>query len=443
MKRNVTPGRRKPFLLLFFIFTFVLAAMKLTGLPAQVLLEADSVVIGNIRVQGNFKTKRDVIVRELEFSANDRVSKKGLELARQRIENLNLFNRVIFNFKDSGEKKDLIILVWERWYLYPTPIFTVNEHDWHKLSYGFGLYHANFRGRAENLWLAGWLGYNPGLTLSYTNRWFGGRHRLFTNISLESQRIASKTLLFPDQKEHHRSVALLFGRKYGIHFYSAVELTLASVNAGKKLLWQTGQNHDHLFSYAVQLQMDTRDLWEYPKQGRKSLLSFSRSFLLNGGATFNKWQVDWREYRSFWGITFAGRFLAALTQNKLPVYEHLYIGYGDRIRGYFQEIYEGDNCMLGSLEMRIPILKVKYFKIPAEAWYAAYLQNMKFGVYFTLFRDTGQVWRRGESFRINRLQTGSGLGLNFILPYSNILRLEYAFNEANQPEFIFDVKAYF
>ena len=412
-------------------------------LHAQVLLDQESVRIGKISVQGNFKTKRSVLIRELEFRSGELVQKEQLEQARKRIENLNLFNRVVFHFEENDGNKDLIITVWERWYLYPAPIFFMNEHDWDKLSYGLGILHANFRGRAENLWLAGWLGYNPGLTFSYSNRWFGGKHRLYTNISLQSQKVESKTLIVPDQTEYHRAVSVLFGKKYGIHWYSDVELKMNFISTDDRLAWQTDNSQDRIFSAIFKIQMDTRDLWQYPRQGRKTVLSFRRSFLVNGSAAFNKWKLDWREYRTFWDITLAGRIFGETTQQHLPIYEHLFLGYGERIRGYFQKIYEGENRILTSFELRFPLLKEKYYQIPSDSWLISYFQQMKYSIYFTLFRDAGAVWYQDENLQSKHWQSGMGMGINFILPYSNILRLEYAFDESGQGEYILDVNAAF
>ena len=445
VKQILNKNRVRGNKLSLYIFVIVNLILFKQGefLSAQVLFEEESVRIGNITVQGNIKTKPEIIVRELEFKTGDLVQKDQLELARKRIENLNLFNRVIFNFEDIGEQKDLNIVVWERWYLYPTPIFFINEHDWNKLSYGLGVFHANFRGRGENLWFAGWFGYNPGLNFSYSNRWFGGRHRLYSNFSLRSQKVESKTLIFPDQKEYHRSVSLLFGKKYGIHWYSDVEVKLKFINTDQRLSWGDRDNQDRVLGTMFKLQLDTRDLWQYPGKGNKISFSYSRSFLINGQAAFNKWQLDWRGYRTFWNIILAGRLFGETTQGHLPIYEHLYIGYGERVRGYFQKIYEGENRILTSVECRFPLLKERYFQIPSDSWLISYFQQMNFGIYVTLFRDAGAVWYQKEKLNPNLWQSGMGIGLNFILPYSNILRLEYAFDESGQPEYIFDVNVAF
>ena len=102
MVKNITTKIYKSFYITFiFIGFFPLDTIFQNEVFAQVYLEKNenSVKVGKIDIQGNNKTKRDVILRELEFKSGSTVNLEEIELARKRIENLNLFNRVIFNFK--------------------------------------------------------------------------------------------------------------------------------------------------------------------------------------------------------------------------------------------------------------------------------------------------------------------------------------------------------
>ncbi len=433
--------------ILFFRLLLVVAGNGLfacENVIALPFLQNTLIRIGSIEVQGNHKTKQDVITRELEFKSGDWVDSLQLEKARERIENLKIFNRVQFHLQDAGAASDLLILVWERWYLFPSLIFRINEHDWHKISYGLGIYHLNFRGRTETLWFSGWLGYDPGFDFSYSNRWFGGNRRFYSTFQLLSQRVKTKSLHYPNQKENHRGAAWLIGKRFGLHWYSDANFDLSFISAeDHRLLWQSNHSQDQVFSINLRLHLDTRDLWEYPQSGSLGSVAFLHSELLNGNAGLNHWLLDWREYRTYWGVTLAGRFASDLTQNPLPVYQYLYLGYEERIRGHFQDIFEGENRTLGSFEIRVPLIKEWYFQVPMESWYAAYFQNMKFGLYLTVFHDAGAVWHQHEKLTRRDLQSGSGIGLNLILPYSNILRLEFAVDERGKTEEIVDVNIAF
>ena len=56
--------------------------------------DSSSVRIKKIAIVGNKKTKDQLILRELLFSENDRVSLKQLSAAQKRVQSLNLFTRV-------------------------------------------------------------------------------------------------------------------------------------------------------------------------------------------------------------------------------------------------------------------------------------------------------------------------------------------------------------
>ena len=67
------------------------------------------------------------------------------------------------------------------------------------------------------------------------------------------------------------------------------------------------------------------------------------------------------------------------------------------------------------------------------------LLNYRFGLYLQLFADTGIIQNKNEPLSIRKLNSGYGIGLTFLfLPY-NVFRLERAWDEFGNPEWIFDV----
>ena len=55
--------------------------------------------------------------------------------------------------------------------------------------------------------------------------------------------------------------------------------------------------------------------------------------------------------------------------------------------------------------------------------------------------DAGTAWFRDENFSTGNLTKGYGAGLHFLLPYSMIFRVEYAWNEVREGELIIDLGA--
>jgi hypothetical protein len=65
----------------------------------------------------------------------------------------------------------------------------------------------------------------------------------------------------------------------------------------------------------------------------------------------------------------------------------------------------------------------------------------RFGIGAAIFADAGTAWFRETKFSVADLAKGYGGGIHLLLPYSTVLRLEYAWNELRRGEFIFDLGA--
>ncbi|MBP1654282.1 MAG: hypothetical protein H6Q28_838, partial [Bacteroidetes bacterium] len=110
-----------------------------------------------------------------------------------------------------------------------------------------------------------------------------------------------------------------------------------------------------------------------------------------------------------------------------------------RVRGYFNDVFEGENVFLGTLEFRIPIiaptvLHLKGLPIPQEFAF------WRVGLGLTVFGDAGTTWLRGDDLTYSSLRSGYGAGVDFILPYSLMVRLSYAINDRGEGEFILDLR---
>jgi len=395
----------------------------------------DSIKIDRVIVAGNVHTKTSIILRELEFHPGDTVSKKNLELARKRIENLYLFNRVRFVFLPDGEETILKIIVTERWYIFPIPILNFNEHSFSKVSYGGGVAHYNFRGRAEKLFFLGWAGYNPGLKFIYRNDWFGGKKRYFASFFVKSTRVTNHTTAFPDLTSLTKNVSLDFGKRFGIYRYLAFRTKVEQITPSNPLAAIDVSGKDLWWKAGVFLKYDNRDLHEYPMDGQLVEVNLQHAWLNKSHCTIRSLSYDIRAYRSIHSVILAGRTAGAFMNGNIPVYSHLFIGYGKRIRGHFFEAYEGENRFLTSGAIRFPFVKKHYYNLSKNL---PSLKDLGFAVYGTLFGDTGMVFTQKRELSIRHFQSGLGAGLNILLPYSNILRLEYAWNEKLQGQFILD-----
>jgi len=183
---------------------------------------------------------------------------------------------------------------------------------------------------------------------------------------------------------------------------------------------------------------DTRDLGEYPSDGTYLTGAVTKFGIPADNLDFVRYSFDFKKYVPLPGtIVIAGRVFGDLAAaGMVPPYDHDYFGYGNRIRGHFKEVYEGEQLTGATIELHLPVIAPRYYKIDALP---AQFGVWRFGIVAALFGDAGTVWFRPAPFALNRLLKGYGAGLHFLLPYSFILRTEYALNEARRGEFIFDV----
>ena len=222
-----------------------------------------------------------------------------------------------------------------------------------------------------------------------------------------------------------------------------VEYTNLSVsdNRAGRTLSPTGV--DNFFSLHADFVYDTRDLSEYSRLGTLATMDVSKYGLDNRYVDYQRYSFDFRRYIPiYFNSSFVFRLFGSAVQGgDDPNYGHVFFGYGDRIRGRFQTIIEGDDLLGGKAEVRIPLVQPAYLRIeeiPIEQF-----RDIRYALYFTLFADAGTVWYRNQPVMLNNFLSGYGAGLNILFSYSFVGRIEYAFGGPglHNGEFILDLGA--
>ena len=98
----------------------------------------DKVIIDQIKISGNKKTKENIITRELSLKKGLKLSKEDLisiiEEDKRKVINTDLFNEVNFSIKIIRENHlEIIIDVIESFYWIPNLIFELSDrnfNDW-------------------------------------------------------------------------------------------------------------------------------------------------------------------------------------------------------------------------------------------------------------------------------------------------------------------------
>lgn len=436
------------------ILFFLLLPLNLAAQSDTLFYKADySIVIDSIQITGNEITKDFIILRELTFGVGDTLNSDVASYNRERVYSLRIFNDVRLKPYLSEGKNILRIEIEESWYIYPIPFVTIKDRDWDKLSYGVSVSLLNFRGRNETLKGVVAFGYDPSFNFSYFNPNLSYNQNLNFQVSLGYATVTNKSSeaekLYGgsfEQKTFTSGVQLgkRFGNYQWLYFktgfdYIETPFYLEGVNA-------SNSNIDRTLILGASYVYDTRDLTLYATNGIYALLNYEFKGLGIDGINYHVANLEFREYRKIierftakWKISL--RHTAGET---VPYYDYSYIGYSERIRGYFYEDeQEGNDRFLGSVEINYPIVhetRINLYFIPLLPHS---LLTYRFSLIAELFGDTGTTRNTGEPWTLRNFDTGYGTGISILLLPYFICRLEYAINDNGITEWIFDLGASF
>jgi len=406
----------------------------------------DSVLtVRDVVIEGNLTTKDFVIIREMKLKPGEMITADALDHDQRRIYSLQLFNKVELEVKPEGAEAVVLVRVDERWYLFPFPVFGVRYRDFKKLYYGAGLLHSNFRGRNEKLFFEFALGYDRWVTLFYQNPKLTDDDDIFLGIQARYSEIQSLSVETDVYDQTNLKLGVTHGKRFGLY-----QSLLGWVNYD---LWKISEpsigrtvspdGRDAFLSLGASYALDTRDLREYTTQGASLVVFGSKLGLGESPVNFFRYGFDARAFtRMDNNISLGGRMFTNLAGGgAIPKYQRAYFGYNERIRGYFRTALEGEHIVGGNAELRIPLLEPRYYTLPFE--FIPQFSTLRYGLYAGVFADAGTVWFRGQRVFDRKWYAGYGAGLHFLLPYSIVLRTEYALNNAGRGEFIVDFGASF
>ena len=432
---------------------------------SAVLLITDQIVL-----IGNKITKPRIIFRELTFKSGDTISLKDLSLRAQRSEenlhNTSLFNSVKITWLQENDKVNFYVLVTERWYVFPLPIFEIAERnfnvwwetkDFSRVIYGGTLNWYNFRGRNEVLAVTARLGYTQRLSFYYSipaltrgqksgltfSMAYSRNHQ--TSIRTEENKI----VYYKDSEIFTRREAggsIVYSYRPGLNVthnfevayrHADVEDTVVALNPD----YFTGGTEVNYTTLRYFLKIEHRDLAVYPLKGNY----FDIELIKNGLSVLND-DIDLSyavtHYKHFWPLSkrfHAGAGLSAKYsfQSKMPYYFTKGLGYSrDFIRGYEYYVMDGEHFAL---------LKtgIKFTLLPKKEVYAPFIPLHKFATipfafYLNIFSDFGFVSDsqfKETNFLNNRWQYGYGAGIDFVTYYDMIFRLEFSRNKLGESGF--------
>ncbi len=419
---------------------------------------------------GNKITKPRILFRELTFKSGDTLSLSDIDIhirrSEENLENTSLFNSVKITWLQDNNHVNFYILVTERWYIFPLPIFEIAERnfnvwwetkDFSRVIYGGTLDWNNFRGRNEVVAVSARLGYTQRFSFYYNIPSLTRGQKSGLTFSLAYARnhqtsirtLENKIVYYKDSEIFTRRElggSLVYTYRPGINVthnfevayrHSDVEDTVISLNPN---YFAKGSSVNYT-TLRYFLKIEHRDLAVYPLKG-----NYFDVELVKNGLTFLNDDIDLSyvvsHYKQFWPLSKRFHFGAGLSvkysfQSKMPYYFTKGLGYSrDFIRGYEYYVMDGEHFALLKTGIKFTLMSKKEV-------YAPFIPLNKFATipfafYLNLFSDFGYVSDsqfKETNYLNNSWQYGYGAGLDFVTYYDMIFRLEYSFNKLGESGF--------
>ena len=434
-------------------------------------------VVRKIILKGNKKTRNYLILREIQFKPGDSIIigtiNETFQLARQQVYNTTLFHEVNVELAMiSAYEMDVIVIVKERWYIFPLPEFKVIDRsfnewlvtynaDLSRVNYGLKFEHKNFSGRRDPLRFFLISGYSQNIAFSYSQPYSDKALTQGFGIGggfLQNRETAIKTSydnkiqFFKKDDFVRKNLYLNFSLRLqkGILFRHILNLAFSKINVNDSVISSAYNPHYFNTSSPVAALVDFSYTYQYanvnnvayPLKGKTGYVSLIKRGLGITGST-NLFAID-GAYNKFWAhkknwfsaLQFRANIKLPFDQ---PYINQNAIGYGDaNLRGL--ELYVIDGVAFGIIKSTVK-KKLISFTIPLSK-NSRLLPTLPFSIFAKTYVDAGYSFnkRKFDTYLNNRLLYTAGFGIDILTLYDIRLRLEYSFNQLNRRQFFFESK---
>lgn len=440
-----------------------------------------SVVIGEVKVEGNHRTHTGIILREMAVKSGDtldiRILPEKLEIDRRKIVNTNLFVTVdlLSAINEDSIRTDILIVVKERWYFIALPVFQLadrNFNEWwyerkrdlRRTTYGVYLSYGNVTGRADKLRFLAEFGFIPKFEVAYSLPYIDKAKK--TGITVGTSYSINKSTVFRTWRDkldylssedinRRRSVTYVTltrrNKYYTFHSadlrysYASISDTIAYLNPNYLLNSRTAQR---FFQLTYTFSYDKRDNVQYALLGESVGLQLSKIGLLPAD-DINQiyFYGSYRKYLSLgknWYFNTGVRARLSLPK-KQPYLQTVGLGYrNDLVRGYELYVVDGQDYGLVKNELKYRLFSFrKHFSfIPVKQF-----NTIPMAAYINTFADAGYVKNSYPEFSNtqlgNSLLYGAGAGLDVVTFYNILARFNLTFNAKGERRFFFNVSREF
>jgi len=441
-------------------------------MDSQLVAQANNVV-SEIKIIGNKLTKDYIILREMTFNVGDTLENEvfvqELEQSKKNILNTSLFNFTKMELAYSDSIHVVVyIQVVERWYIFPIPIFEIDDNNFNtwwqdrdlsRINYGMNVIHRNVRGRKERLGVMAKFGFSERLRLTYSIPYINKQRRSGMSFGLSYNRkdeivyttFRNKRLLYKNEDRdaiRNLSAGVTYSyRKKIFEWHSVgIEFDYNSIVDSVRILnpEYLGDNKQksQFFSLTYAYTNDRRDSRNYPLKGSLFNVNIKKFGLGINSSPVDllNLQLQYRKYiplkeRIYAAASFRG--VLAANDNQ-PYLLRNGLGYNSfMIRSYELFVIDGQNIALGKAQVRYQLVKPRDWDIQ---FMPQQFGKFHFAMYVGIFADAAYVedqFGYPDNNLANELQYGSGIGIDFVTYYDFVLRTEFSMNKFGQSGLFF------
>lgn len=456
------------FPLLFLLpFSLLSQAYKINDIKKDTSGYEGKRLIYEIIIIGNKITKKHIVIRELTFQEGDSLNStelhKNLYQSKKNLLNTSLFNFVEFDWAiDPFNRISIFINLTERWYLFPAPIFEIDDinfntwwktKDFDRINYGLYLSLDNFRGRKEELKLTFQLGYTEEINFYYEIPYINKQKKSGLGFSFSYHRqheisylTRNNQRLFYNNEEKHSQKRIGYGLNYfyrnkifdrhslGLNYYAFSVLdTVAEINPE---YLGNGKSNSKFLSLNYNFVHDERDSKNYPLKGNYFTFNIRKYGFGILNQDLDLWNFS-STYKKFWQLGehfyLAGKVMGVLAaNNNQPYLLQNGLGYseGSALRSYEYYVVDGQNIGVGKVQLRYQLVRPASAKLPTIPFEK--FNRFHYAFYIGIFSDWGYVDDNTgfpQNSLANQMLYGHGIGLDFVTYYDLVLRTEYAINK--------------
>ncbi|MFQ5680735.1 MAG: outer membrane protein assembly factor BamA [Candidatus Omnitrophota bacterium] len=415
--------------------------------------ESEPAYVRRINIQGNFKTKDNVIRRELRLDPGERFDGRKLKRSKERLYNLGFFQEIGFDMEDTAKRneKDLVVEVKEAKtgeFSFGGGYSSVDQFigfvEIAQKNFDFANWRT-FTGAGQDLRLRAQLGsVSSNFELSWTDPWIFDRPLSFGFDAYNTARRRS-SLVGYGYDEERAGGDLRFGKELSEFVragltYRLEDVTIGNVPSDATDDLKSEEGSNLISSLGLNLTRDTRDNVFSPTRGTViSGLFQAAGGPLSGDKDFLKFvgrgvydlpvsrvgKFNRRQRAKYSVLEFRARLGLVKeygSSDNVPIYEKFYVGGSYSIRGYKERKVGpldnvtdaplgGEAMFVGNIEYTYPLMDV---------------------IKGAVFYDVGNVWSKAGDLGSGGFKAGAGLGVRLKTPIGPV-RLDYGFPLNDEP----------